>query len=102
MAYQIQLRRDTAADWTSIDPILAQGELGLETDTDFLKVGNGIDAWTALPYLVNSLGGVISLNTLVGALAITSPDGSIVINPTGTDIELTVVNNPIAIWALYR
>ncbi len=50
MATQIQLRRDTAANWTSTNPTLAQGEPGLETDTGKIKYGNGSSAWVALPY----------------------------------------------------
>ena len=50
MADQIQLRRDTAANWTSANPILASGEFGLETDTDQFKVGDGTTAWTSLGY----------------------------------------------------
>jgi hypothetical protein len=50
MAVQIQFRNDTAANWTSADPILAQGELGLETDTSQFKIGNGSDSWTELAY----------------------------------------------------
>lgn len=50
MAVQIQLRNDTAANWTSNDPILAVGEIGIETDTDLFKLGDGATAWTALGY----------------------------------------------------
>jgi len=50
MADQIQLRRDTAANWTSANPTLASGEFGLETDTDQFKVGDGTTAWTSLGY----------------------------------------------------
>jgi hypothetical protein len=50
MAVQIQFRNDTAANWTSANPILAQGELGLETNTGFFKIGNGSTAWTSLAY----------------------------------------------------
>lgn len=50
MAIEIQIRRDTAANWTSVDPILAEGEFGLETDTNQLKIGDGVLAWTALAY----------------------------------------------------
>ena len=38
MAYQIQKRRDTAANWTSNNPVLAQGEEGIETDTKKSKL----------------------------------------------------------------
>jgi hypothetical protein len=50
---QIQVRRGTAASWTSANPTLAAGELGFETDTNKLKCGNGSTAWNSLPYLNN-------------------------------------------------
>lgn len=50
MAYEIQLRHDTAANWTSANPTLAQGEAGYETDTAKMKIGDGSTAWTSLPY----------------------------------------------------
>ena len=46
----IKLRRDTAADWTTVDPILADGELGIETDTNRIKIGDGTTEWTGLKY----------------------------------------------------
>jgi hypothetical protein len=48
---QIQVRRGTAAQWTSANPVLATGELGFETDTGLLKGGNGSTAWNSLPYV---------------------------------------------------
>jgi lysophospholipase L1-like esterase len=50
MANRIQLRRGTAAQWVSSNPVLAQGEPGIETDTGKQKFGNGVTAWLALPY----------------------------------------------------
>lgn len=50
MAVQIQFRRDTAANWTTANPTLAQGELGLELDTARYKIGNGSTAWNSLSY----------------------------------------------------
>jgi hypothetical protein len=50
MAQQIQLRRDTAANWGSVNPTLALGELGIETDTARFKIGNGTSAWNSLNY----------------------------------------------------
>jgi len=50
MASQIQLRRDTAANWTSANPVLAQGEFAVETDTLKAKIGDGSTAWTSLGY----------------------------------------------------
>jgi hypothetical protein len=53
MTARMQQRRDTAANWTSTNPTLAAGEMGLETDTYKFKVGNGSTAWTSLPYSVD-------------------------------------------------
>lgn len=56
MASIIQIRRDTAANWTSANPILAQGELGLETDTLKVKAGDGSTAWNSASYLIDTGG----------------------------------------------
>ena len=50
MANRIQLRRDGAQQWANVNPILAQGELGIEIDTSRLKVGDGVTAWNSLKY----------------------------------------------------
>jgi hypothetical protein len=48
---QIQARHDTAANWTSVNPVLALGEFGFETDTKKMKLGDGSTAWNSLGYL---------------------------------------------------
>lgn len=78
MAIQIQLRRGDAADWTSTNPILAQGEVGVEIDTLKLKVGNGTDNWNTLPYF-GSAGTVTSV-------------GALTLGTSGTDLSSTVAN----------
>lgn len=50
----LQIRHATAENWTTRNPVLAQGEYGLESDTFLIKIGDGIRSWTHLPYL-NSL-----------------------------------------------
>ena len=47
----MQQRRDTAANWTSNNPTLLGGEIGYETDTGYLKIGDGSTAWTSLAYI---------------------------------------------------
>ena len=49
MATQIKLRRDTAANWASEDPVLAQGEPGFDTTNNILKIGDGSTIWSLLP-----------------------------------------------------
>ena len=53
---KIQLRRGTAAQWTSANPVLSSGEVGFETDTNKFKIGDGSTAWASLSYF--SVGGV--------------------------------------------
>lgn len=64
MATQIQLRRDTAAAWTAANPVLASGEIGIETDTVVdaggarivkCKIGDGTLAWNAIPFTLLGL-----------------------------------------------
>lgn len=43
--------RGTAAEWTSNNPTLDSGELGYETDTGKVKMGDGVTAWVGLAYL---------------------------------------------------
>jgi len=86
MAVIIQWRRDTTANWTSVNPVLADGEVGLDTTLMKFKVGNGSATWTALPYVssgnvesVNGQTGVVELDAEdVGAL----PDSTVI--PTDT------------------
>lgn len=50
MADRIQLRRDVSTNWITVNPILADGEVGLEQDTNQFKIGNGVSTWSSLPY----------------------------------------------------
>lgn len=50
MALHVQLRHGIASLWTSTNPILSQGEPGVETDTGQFKIGDGVTAWTSLAY----------------------------------------------------
>ena len=48
---QLQIRRDTAANWGTNNPVLAGGEWGLETDTNLLKMGDGVTAYWGVDYV---------------------------------------------------
>lgn len=47
---QFQFRRGLASEWASVNPVLAEGEMGIETDTDLFKIGDGTTTWNSLPY----------------------------------------------------
>lgn len=49
-------RHDTAANWTSVNPTLSQGEFGVEDDTGKFKIGDGQTAWNSLAYATSSGG----------------------------------------------
>lgn len=74
---QFQHRRDLAATWTANNPTLASGEMGLETDTDLFKIGNGITAWRDLRYggLRGATGESGSGGGTVGPTGPTGPPG---------------------------
>jgi hypothetical protein len=65
---QIQIRRGTAAQWTSANPTLASGEWGFETDTKKGKIGDGTTAWNSLSYVlgVGDIDGVTAGTGLSG------------------------------------
>ena len=50
MVTQIQLKRDNSINWKNANPVLAEGEFGVELDTSSFKVGNGSSNWNSLPY----------------------------------------------------
>ena len=62
-------RHDTAANWTAVNPVLAAGEMGVETDTNKFKFGNGTSAWSELAYVTSggSGGSGTQLTSLDGA-----------------------------------
>lgn len=51
----------TAAQFTSQNPVLLKGQLGIESDTKLVKYGNEVNAWTARPYLQGGcpVGGIL-------------------------------------------
>ena len=96
MANKIQQRRDTAYNWSHINPTLSSGEFGFETDTKKLKIGDGTTAWSALDYFTTgSSGGNITATSLKSATT------DIVIStapaPTAGQV-LTAVNGTAATW----
>lgn len=55
MATRMQQRRGTAEQWTTVNPTLAEGEIGVETDTNKFKIGNGTSDWSTLAYATSTV-----------------------------------------------
>ena len=64
MAVKIQIRRDTAANWSSNNPTLDVGELGLDITNNIIKAGDGTTAWNSL----SDIAGVEHFQDVVGAM----------------------------------
>lgn len=95
--FTIQIRRGPAATWTSINPILHDGEPGFEDDTGLLKFGNGVDPWTDLDYSGSisdpAVAAIIDSGTLTD-VAILAKIADRISDPTFTEFD-----EAIAAWA---
>lgn len=78
MSYgRFKFRRDTAANWTSVNPVLAAGEIALETDTSpyRVKIGNGSTAWVSLDYWAIAAADITD-STTVGRAVLTAANAA--------------------------
>ena len=120
MAIQIQLRRGTSALWASTNPLLAQGEVGIETDTLRLKVGDGITLWNSLAYYSTAggttsapapsagaymaMGGVDDIDVEAVAMSLGVPvatSGGTGTNPTGGNTDKVFNMNTMTVTSNY-
>lgn len=85
MASKVQYRRDTAANWTSNNPTLSSGEVGFETDTGKIKIGDGSTAWNSIDAILAT--SAIELNT---AYTLTSQTAAQKLFNASTNGALTV------------
>jgi len=102
MATLIQIRRDTQANWTSNDPVLAVGELAYSTDQFKLKVGNGSSNWSQLDYINATPTEITSeINSAISTLIGEAPETLDTLNELAAAINddasfYTTVNNSIS------
>jgi len=98
MAVNFQQKRRTAATWTSENPVLLAGQIGLETDTRFWKFGDGTTAWTSLSY-VSSTGAYTQTIGITAAAAAVQGDGALTaqINEISTAASGSGVTLPTAL-----
>ena len=74
---RVQLRRGTEQQWYDANPVLAAGEVGIETDTNTFKFGDGTTAWRVLDYaLSDTVDDYIPLSTKGVANGVASLDAS--------------------------
>jgi hypothetical protein len=91
---RFQFRADTAANWTSIDPVLLANELGRETDTGKIKIGDGTTAWSSLGY--QALGRIsdadIATDAEIAVSKLANGTANQILTTDGTDVSWT--DNP--------
>jgi hypothetical protein len=85
MAINIQLRRGTAEEWSTVNPVLALAEMCIETDTDLFKIGNGIDVWNDLPY--GGLRGYVGSAGFTGSIGGMIVDNVVYVSKSGDDLN---------------
>jgi hypothetical protein len=71
----MQQRRGNASDWTSANPTLAEGEIGVELDTHKWKIGDGNTPWVSLPYVTQGTQGIPGPQGPTGPQGATGPQG---------------------------
>jgi hypothetical protein len=118
MAFRIQIRRDTAIKWQVNNPVLLQGEMGYETDTTYLKIGDGTTNWNDLEYWNGNLSiqtsgsevvqGAGTLN-FTGGVSASATDGVVTLDfstvngvtgPTGPAPDITVYDDVTTITGI--
>ena len=90
----IRIRRDTLANWTSVDPVLAIGEISYDTTSEAIRVGDGATAWLSLPEITSATAAPINATyitqvadgTLTNEFALGSLATGLVKNTTTTGV----------------
>jgi len=88
----IKSRAGTAAQWTSANPVLALGEMGVETDTQRSKFGDATTAWSSLSYSVGDSSGVgaVEWTSVTGKPTTFTPSDHASTHVVGGSDELTL------------
>ena len=96
----IKIRRDTETNWSGMDPILAEGEMGIVMDSGVpiaIKIGDGTTAWTSLPMFVRN----IAQNVLTGTTAPSSTPafvGQMFVDTTNGNVYVAKGTSSSADW----
>lgn len=96
MADIIQIRRDTAANWASVNPVLAQGEFAWAFDTNVLKLGDGTNTYTALPTFSGSIEAQDDGASIVSAMVFNFTGGGVTVTDVGGVATINIPSAPAA------
>lgn len=96
MAVSVQHRRGSASEWGMKDTILRAGEIGVEIESGWFKVGDGATHWNNLPYHIDADGVV----ALILDVITDNPSGAHAEELIGDMDDLTTVNKNTVVEAL--
>jgi hypothetical protein len=88
MAFRIQIRRDTSVRWAVNNPVLLSAELGYETDTDLLKIGDGTTLWNDLGYWNGNLTIEVNGTQVIQGAGTLNFTGGVSASATGGSVTL--------------
>ena len=88
MAFRIQIRRDTSVKWAVNNPVLLSAELGYETDTTLLKIGDGSTLWNDLGYWNGNLAIEVNGTQVVQGAGTLNFTGGVSASATGGSVTL--------------
>lgn len=74
---KILIRNDSAANWSTANPILSKGEMGIEIDTNKVKIGDGVTTWNSLSYFISQ----VNYSDMTGATSTTAGTSGLVPAP---------------------
>ena len=97
MGVKILLRNDVSTIWTSVNPILGQGEIGIESDTRKLKIGDGILTWNLLNYYQFGVStGYVLSGGYIGTAQDLKDEIDAILSGTGVQLQIHLddLNNP--------
>ena len=83
-----KIRRDTAANWSSENPTLSDGEMGLDKTNNFIKMGDGTTAWNSLAQFTQNIENV---EDLVGAMVTSNTETFVTVTYQDADGTLDFV-----------
>jgi hypothetical protein len=89
MVQIIKQRRDTAANWTAANPVLALGEIGWETDTRKAKLGDGSTAFNSLAYIHGQATADYVAQTITNGVTTSAPSQDAVFDALALKIDST-------------
>lgn len=97
---RIQIRNDTALNWTNTNPVLLRGEVGIERTTNKFKIGDGATAWASLPYASGAV--VVVANTYPTTSDYGYELGTLWIGTVNSVIKIYILSKVVSTTATWK